>query len=347
LARDTHARRGGGVRPWRDVVVFVPALGSLVVGVWVAVDNVTLELSFTPVLQILFWFDGAMLAAGVAWLGWAAIVMTVSAVWNAFRTQPLRVVAVPRRLEAPKTPLWTVPNSRGGEAVEWPDLVPALVLSVLGWALSIAGIVRGAWLGIGATIVMLLLCTLLVVLGSMLLAWVVWWLRLAAHKIRFAFVPADADASELCAGRGRVTGVAHAGERELIAPLSGKPCIAFRIVGQMAGVEIDDALAAPMFLESEQGGVALRAQRWLVALPVKARTSSFDEEARTRLRRFIVSRGLRFDPDLEIGEAILDDGDRIEAWGALAMSTVPTYRDRQETFELTDDDGRPVVLQPR
>ncbi|MDC0742655.1 hypothetical protein [Polyangium mundeleinium] len=145
--------------------------------------------------------------------------------------------------------------------------------------------------------------------------------------------------------RGRVS---RGSKPALVAPLSGKPCLAFRLVGRIDDLLLDDSEAVGMTLVDGAESVEVRGERFALVLgKPKERARSLAPEAAARMAAFLSARGLRAEPQwVDLAETCLREGDEIEAWGAARQERVAGegYRDVVLGRVLDDGDGLPVLI---
>jgi hypothetical protein len=138
-----------------------------------------------------------------------------------------------------------------------------------------------------------------------------------------AFVPDD--------DTGAARGEAHADEH-LIAPLSKRPCLAWRVLGRHSRGDIDDgACVAKMQIRAADGTeTELQGEHAWLDLPLTAKPDAvtIDEP----FSAYLAQRG--FDgTDLTLAEAILEQGDHVEVRAARANRVVTqAYRAAEENF---------------
>lgn len=143
-------------------------------------------------------------------------------------------------------------------------------------------------------------------------------------------------------GAQRRSGTVHALDAPLRAPISGRPCVAFRLRGEGREGPIDDAMATRFGL-----GDGCR---------VEARNGSFDLSASTpmigelrgdhpELGRWLRARLVLRSEVVRFTEEILAEGDVVEVFGA-AAGTLESggYRDGPGREELAERDGVSLVV---
>lgn len=171
--------------------------------------------------------------------------------------------------------------------------------------------------------------------------------RLRNERWARAHLDLDRVREALGEGRHRASGRVEAAGA-VIAPLSGRRCVAFRLRGRAGDLELDDADVAPFSLRGEDL-VDVRAKSYVAALPepdVAPLTPS--PEQRARLAAFFEQRSLPFDPDrVELGESLLEEGELASAYGAERAELAPAgggYRSAGIRRVLDDADGQPVLV---
>jgi len=141
----------------------------------------------------------------------------------------------------------------------------------------------------------------------------------------------------------RVEGVVRAREELLEAPLHGDSCVAVRVRGSVGGRRVDDVLAAPMVIDTDEGPVALVGEDLVVALDrFEARGTSLQDD------RWLAVRGLVAN-DVVLEEARLLPGTRVVVYGRAerALRTDGGYRGVQrERIVALHDDARPILIEP-
>lgn len=133
----------------------------------------------------------------------------------------------------------------------------------------------------------------------------------------------------------------HEVKDELVAPLSGQTCLAFRITGDADGQPVDDADATHFALiTNDQKRCVVQVHDVIVDLPTD--TKIREDSARGFLRK----RGLR-ENDLSLKESVLRDGDRIQVRGRTVDLRVGTagYRGDDRRMLVDAGDGLPVLIQ--
>lgn len=112
--------------------------------------------------------------------------------------------------------------------------------------------------------------------------------------------------------RGRVV----AAPRGLVAPLSGQPCVAFRISGATEWGLLDDSDLASFTMETDaHDETDVGPGPALVDAPLGEETTP-EGDAADRLSAFLAPRGLA--GEATVREGVVRVGDRIEVYGALS-----------------------------
>ncbi|MDI1448826.1 hypothetical protein [Polyangium sp. 6x1] len=145
--------------------------------------------------------------------------------------------------------------------------------------------------------------------------------------------------------RGRASGGPNP---PLVAPLSGKPCLAFRLVGHLDDIVLDDGEAAAMTVVNDAESVEIRGERFAIALAEPTeKAGSLGPEAAARIATFLAARGIQAEPIMvDLTEICVREGDEIEAWGRATQerSAGEGYRDVVLGRVLDDADGLPVLI---
>lgn len=155
--------------------------------------------------------------------------------------------------------------------------------------------------------------------------------------------------SDLQNERGRAEGRLVCGEAvPLVAPLSGEECLGFRLEGRVGAVLVDDAFVADgLEVHCENERVPVRgAQVVLVVAQPSERTRDLDDEQRLRVEQLLRKLGLPMSDDVELGESLLREGNRVNAHGAEVSEPAQGdgYRSATQRKLLTDADGVPLLL---
>jgi hypothetical protein len=224
------------------------------------------------------------------------------------------------------------------------------------------------WLNMGLALLaqVLLFAVILIPLG-LALQGALWigdelrrlWFAARRWRDERALYSAELALERLRAGRSDAAGVASLGDAApRLAPLSGRPCLAFRLVGRAGGARIDDADATELLVRSGEEVVVARAERVvaLLASP-EGRERNLDAAARARVTAFLDARGIPFDGDYELGETLVVEGDRITLYGVRSSETSGLgaasaavskpgagYRAVSRMALIDDSDGEPLVI---
>lgn len=170
--------------------------------------------------------------------------------------------------------------------------------------------------------------------------------RIDAQKA--ARIEDDPSVEPLRVGRASARGRISRGQTPaLVAPISGKPCLAFRLVGRIDDILLDDGDAVPMTVVNGAESVEIRGERFSMALgKPKERTRSLDPAAAARVATFLAARGIQAQPRfVDLGETCVQEGDEIEAWGTAQQERMAGggYRDVVRSV-LDDGDALPVLI---
>jgi len=348
------------VSPVRDTLLFLPALGAFVAAAFFAFTFPEPAgagwLAIRAALTL-----GALLGLGGSWVLWALLVLGIGWLLAPRRSlDPLRPVPFPsavaatraeRRWRAPfewferhqhvVTPLAFAAAGGLDVAISWLMHGPAssglsnsirstfinstiLELSIFVAAGGLIGLLSSSFVGSGVSALRFVLERLDLVLAHASR-------ELALHEaVERGLGRATRPSRERAAGTA-----APLDGGSLIAPLSGEPCLAFRLVGRVGALRIDDSDAAPFLVREDSAGVAVRAAAWVVALeaPLAAKVV-LDEAQRERLAAFLHQRGL-------------PSGDIDDVHGAAGRELDPDaqgYRGAEMRRVLSDADGEPVLI---
>ncbi len=133
-----------------------------------------------------------------------------------------------------------------------------------------------------------------------------------------------------------------------VAPVSGKRCAAFRLVGRLNGIVIDDAGAGSFALEVGGSTVRVRGTRFVALLPEPVdELHTLDENQRKRVRRFLKPRGIPLPKTgVVLAESLLEAGDSARVYGARVDEVeADGYRGTTVNRILDDSDGQPVLVE--
>jgi hypothetical protein len=131
----------------------------------------------------------------------------------------------------------------------------------------------------------------------------------------------------------------------LVAPLSGEPCVAFRLVGRVGDCLVDDAAAAPFTLTSRAGPVVTVLSS-ACAVELAVRRTQAEPQARERVRRFLGERGIDASTHpIELAEGVIRIGDEVTVEGLLeSVASGAGYRGRAQAELLVGQSDLPVVV---
>lgn len=370
----------------RDLVAFAPpslgALVALVAGVVVAATSVrdtqvggeAFRWAVTPAINLVAFTGVALCFAAVLSLPWIGIVHGVAwlgrsriATISRGVEGRLRVEAFPRGGSRRRSHVGdAVASLRALLVRRWRSavLLGYVLLLALELALELATpkpffvgrsigdvLARTAVLVVGQALLLVFAAIPL----SLGLRWWLWCLRRGLHALRAtreATEPArgpEAALRQLGMHRSaRASGMVRASRGEhAVAPLSGRPCVAFRLVGWVGEALVDDSDGCEMHLEGEGGRVRIRAQTLAVVLPAPEQSCRvLEAEAARRVTHFLRARGLPFDSELELGETLLCDGDTAVAHGSGSYEPAAenAYRTSSQELVLSDSDGLPILV---
>nr|MDQ3037870.1 hypothetical protein [Myxococcota bacterium] len=164
-------------------------------------------------------------------------------------------------------------------------------------------------------------------------------------RYRALEAPVVRAAAERVSEQGRVRARAT-----LVAPLSGRPCVAWRLVGEGPHGPIDDARAVPFMLTGEGGEADVEVDATIasieLAVPVAEPVQLRDPSA--ELAAWLRARGA--DPAVApifLREAILEEGAEIEVIGTSSRQTrADGYRGSSTRDVLADLPGSPLIVRP-
>ena len=131
------------------------------------------------------------------------------------------------------------------------------------------------------------------------------------------------------------------------APLSGRACAAFRVVGAGPTGPIDDAgVGAFEVLTSDRGVVSVDTSAATVALPVFGPPTPIAAPPPAELREFLAVRGAMPERGVvRLAEAVLSDGDRARVTGtAEQLAARLEYRDGYVPV-LRERPGSPLIIE--
>jgi hypothetical protein len=369
-------------RPTRDLLLYgsgaLFSVASIVGGAAVAISSVFLE-SFQGsygmaaimfVLSVFAFTAALMIMLGCVWAILAVPILLVSWLANRGQGSTLRVAAFAHEAGVGHEP----PRAK------WLDAFNAWILLrkkrlIFGSILGIAAIELLAesfadtpyfWnhslvdnaklLGLAAVAQVIALAFLMVPsVGAV--QWALWsfdHLRRVRHLLRERGVQelaADLDAHRhaLESERGQVDGrVMNADAAPLIAPLSGDECLGFRLTGRVGSALLDDAfVASEVEVQNGDERTRVRAERVILSIPEPTeRVQELAPEQKMRVASWLAKLGLPESNDVELGESMLREGNRVNAHGAESREPArgEGYRDASHRTLLDDSDGVPVVI---
>jgi hypothetical protein len=131
----------------------------------------------------------------------------------------------------------------------------------------------------------------------------------------------------------------------VLAPLSGEPCVAYRLVGQVGKSPIDEGEAAPFVLRTDSERIEVDPRPATVALstPEPEPYSEIGE----RLRDFLRDRGAHpLGRSVVLAEARLERGDavRVES-SVLDVQRPDGYRGTRDAKLLAEQSGSPLIIE--
>lgn len=368
-----------GVRPMRDALLWVPALlgfvTTAIAAFALATPPVAEEWAQEPSGGVVA-FAAAMLVLslvassivfGVIWIVWAVLVTLVA--WIAGRGRapvPLRPAPVVAALAMPE----------GSLAARWRRVAGAItarqkpIVYGLLIVLAIAELVvelrnptsifRGPLTGVAIAVGLavagqvcagLFLVPMAGAYVSGLREVIDRILPLIDHARRDRMIASARDLGAArdahTRGRGRAEGIARSEGDALIAPISGRRCLAYRLTGSAGALLVDDGATTTFAVRTSEGDVLVRKGTAFVALPPATTTVELDEEQRARAAAFLAARSLPFDAgDLELGESVLLEGEPVVVHGAEHTEAAPgaDYRSVTTRRVLDDADG-PILIE--
>lgn len=138
----------------------------------------------------------------------------------------------------------------------------------------------------------------------------------------------------------------------LVAPLSGKPCIGFRLVGVVDGLELNDAWLGDFELEhASQAAARVAATGALLVLSIGTPDDlSLSAEQSERLSAYLDARGIPSPLEsVRLAEALLESGAEIRVWAAQSeerADAAADYRQRAVRVVLSGTDAEPMLIAP-
>jgi hypothetical protein len=134
-------------------------------------------------------------------------------------------------------------------------------------------------------------------------------------------------------------------KQPVTAPLSGTPCAAFRIIGRVGAAAVDDTDFGQLAVVIDDEEVTIEAQAGAVELPMPSIAPTSLNE---RLRAFLTPRIGLIDGDVALAEAVLDDGDEVALYGAVAERDRPDgYRGSARERVILDAQDNPLLIRRR
>lgn len=134
----------------------------------------------------------------------------------------------------------------------------------------------------------------------------------------------------------------------LVAPLSGEECLGFRVEGRVGQSLLDDSFVCKeLSVQLDDARVGIRATRLVLVVPPSSeRTRDLTPEQRERVEALLARLGLPMSDNLELGESLLREGNRVNAHGAESSEPAQGdgYRSATQRMLLTDSDGLPVLV---
>ena len=132
------------------------------------------------------------------------------------------------------------------------------------------------------------------------------------------------------------------------SPLRGQPCVAFRVIGESFGGEIDDGGGVPFDLVTDTGET-IRVQLPEASLDIAVDQQPQESTARQEARLFFNERG-SFPGlgDLRASEGVILDGSEVEVIGLVREEAEPEgYRAVQRIRVARDRPEEPLVIRQR
>jgi hypothetical protein len=356
----------------RDVLIhgvgalfsYAAILGGIVMGVATAATTLDEIGAITLILLTAGTMGGIAAIAvvlGSAWLLWSGVVLLISWLRRRHDAPHLGVSSlVPVTGEKPPLGDWVEMSAAWYErAIKGRLWASYFVLLALELALELAGgkpffmgeapmtVLKA---GLGGAIAQLVVLAVMLIPTLYTAHWAVW----SSDRIRRVFHLLRKQREEqptietLTANRAEATGTAElADEAPLIAPLSGKTCLGFWLVGRVGNALIDDVDATSMTVGSEDYKVLVRGERLFLELSEPAnQVLELDEKQKGRMKRFLTDRGLPLSEDVDLGETLLEPGTRVTVHGAESreMAGSAGYREATSRVVIDDSDGLPVVV---
>lgn len=140
-------------------------------------------------------------------------------------------------------------------------------------------------------------------------------------------------------------GILHA-VAPLTSPVTGEPCVGFRVVGRAGRFVVDDAAVAPFELVTPEGTrVAVLASASELELPVCV--SEPTEGAIERVERFLCERGVdvaNTGIGIVVTEGVLREGEEVVVEGVLEPPKAIGYRQCASNEVLIGRSDQPVIV---
>ncbi|MFW6050100.1 MAG: hypothetical protein ACODAU_02930 [Myxococcota bacterium] len=253
--------------------------------------------------------------------------------------------------------------SRPPPATPWWSRAPSLYLRYGVALLTAAGALAGGWFGETWIAVFVLgLAAFWVALALFFVGSGLLYLGAAAVRLLFALARIAARRMAL-RGRNPARRILTIDDQEVLrsphvrelrgrvragsplrSPLEGLPCVAWRVAGEGPVGDVDDALAAPFELVTDDG-------RTIRVLPSPA-TVAVELDARPRpvkpspeLARFLQERGVYPERGpVTLAEAVLKDGDRVVVEGAFETAPAPSGSSDGAAGVMREHPGAPLVV---
>jgi len=154
--------------------------------------------------------------------------------------------------------------------------------------------------------------------------------------------PPSPDAS---ANRARFHGDIEEADGLIVAPLSGEPCVAYRLVGRVAGSAIDEGDATPFVLKTDSESIEVDPRPATLALHTTDPAPV--GELSDGLRDFLRDRGAHpIGRNVELAEARLVLGDSVSVESSVLDVQRPDgYRGTRDAKLLKEQPGSPLVIE--
>jgi len=228
-----------------------------------------------------------------------------------------------------------------------PGCIVAVIVTLI-VLLTFVGMVVGAWLagGVGFMLGFFLVPIVMTVV------WVLWfsWLheeplrpRMKLEPLRVRVLPPPAVDEK--AVRQRFHGrIRDAGDL-LRSPLTGAPCVAYRLCGRVGSVEIDEADATTFSLEV--GSELIEVDPRPATVNLRVGEPQRIVEVSPALAELLSSRGASPEADeVVLGEAHVCAGDEVSVEATVLTAARPAgYRGSTRTKVLHEQTGSPLVIE--